>query len=320
MGLTETSWHGIHARKLEDDALSVVIVPELGAKIASIYDKKAEREWLLGPIRAVRPAPYAASYIEYDVSGWDEMFPTILACPYPTPGKYQGAALPDHGEVWALPWHIDEANGAKLALSVEGRAIPYRLKRTASLMGGGRLKLHYEAVNLSDEVVPYLWAAHPLFAVDESTRIVLPPEVREVYNVFDMPLWGKAGTRYPWPQATLQNGQAHWLNRIGPVSIKDNHKFFVPPEVRIGWAALHHAASGTQLRLDWTQEQVPYLGVWVDEGAYIKEPTAALEPGSAFYDGLDIAWKLNQYRTLAPHGSAEWDVIVSVSSDGRASA
>ena len=77
--LTETSWHGIRAWKLEDDILSVVVVPDLGAKIASIYDKKAGREWLLGPIRAVRPAPYAANYIDYDVSGWDEMFPTCQA-------------------------------------------------------------------------------------------------------------------------------------------------------------------------------------------------------------------------------------------------
>jgi len=71
----------------------------MGAKLVSLVHKPAAHDWLLGPAdRPFRPVPYGASFVDQDMSGWDEMFPTIEACPYPGEGPYAGAALPDHGE------------------------------------------------------------------------------------------------------------------------------------------------------------------------------------------------------------------------------
>lgn len=314
MTLTQISWHGLDAWQLEDEHLRVIILPELGAKIGSLYDKHADREWLIAPRHALRHPTYGASYTDFEMVGWDEMFPTILACPYPVPGKHHGAALPDHGEVWSLPWQVlrDAEQPEMLVLSVEGRALPYRLTRSAALVGGGQMRLHYRAENLGDDPLPYLWAAHPLFTVDQSSQIVFPPKVSEVYNVFEMPAWGPAGTRYSWPQATIKSGQNWQLDRIGPPTKKDHHKFFLPPETSIATAGLVHHNTGTRLDLTWTSTEVPYVGVWVDEGAYLQEPTAAIEPSSAFYDGLDIAWRQQRYRSLSPRVPNEWDVVISL--------
>ena len=98
MTLSETTWRGMPAWTLENDRLKVVTTPGVGAKITSIYDKAFEHEWLVSPPdRLFGPNEYAASFIDQDMSGWDEMYPTIKPCTYPNPGPYFGAVLPDHG-------------------------------------------------------------------------------------------------------------------------------------------------------------------------------------------------------------------------------
>jgi hypothetical protein len=137
--LYQTKWHDLSAWALESDALKVVIIPGLGAKIASLFDKRTGYEWLVGPMRSPKLVNYGASFTEQDMGGWDEMFPTINACRYPAPGEYAGISLPDHGEVWALPWEVVSVDCTILNLSVEGEALPYRLTRRTSLNANNEL-------------------------------------------------------------------------------------------------------------------------------------------------------------------------------------
>ena len=100
-------WHGFTGYVLENNALRVVIVPALGAKIVSLVDKVAGHEWLAPPTNPVRARDYGDSFIAHDLAGWDEMFPTIVACPSP---HDPAVMLPDHGEVWALAWEVNLSN------------------------------------------------------------------------------------------------------------------------------------------------------------------------------------------------------------------
>ncbi len=69
-------------------------------------------------MRPLKPAGYGADFVSQDMSGWDEMMPTISAC------RFRNITLPDHGEVWGIPWNIDKAT-AELCFSVNGVALPY---------------------------------------------------------------------------------------------------------------------------------------------------------------------------------------------------
>ncbi|MFN8459999.1 MAG: hypothetical protein U0401_36005 [Anaerolineae bacterium] len=313
--LTKIDWEGWSAWQLENNSLRVVIIPQLGAKIVSFFDKQAQHEWLAKPRRPLRAAPYNASFVDYDLSGWDEMCPTIIACHYPAPGPFQGRMLPDHGEVWALPWSVEAANEMVLSLSVQGQALPYRLKRAAKFTSSGTLCLDYELFNQGRDSLAYLWAAHPLFAVDRHTRIVLPPEVNELYNVLIQSPWGEAGARYPWPVAKDETGSLWQLDRVGPVSNRDCRKFYVPPETPINWVKLEQTHSGNWLQLAWSSAQIPFMGLWIDEGAYSAEPAVAPEPASAFYDSLVTAWELQQVSVLAPGTVHTWQVSAQIGLD-----
>jgi galactose mutarotase-like enzyme len=310
-----TTWYGLPAWRFESARLRVITVPSLGGKLVSLFDKRSGWEWLAQPNSPpAREIPYAANFLEFSLFGWDEMFPTINGCPYPASGPFYGKALPDHGEVWALPWEIKNASGEALELSVEGRALPYGLSRSLALSGSDCLLMRYRLTNLSNQPLLYLWAAHPLFRCDESTQIVLPDEVQEVWNVQSSECWGPAGAIYSWPLAAGREGLETDLSRVGPAERRSSRKFYLPSDTHSSWAGLVHSASGSVLRLDWEPGSVPYLGLWVDEGRYTVQPTAALEPATGFYDGLDVAYR-NECASLLPPGAVhDWELAVRTES------
>jgi len=313
-------WHGLAAWSLETAAMRALIVPEMGAKIVSLFDKRSGFEWLVGPVagRPVRPVAYPAPFERQDMAGWDEMFPTIVACPYPGPGPHHGVALPDHGEAWQLPWSVAQSEG-ELRLTLTGRALPYRLTRAASLVAPDTLCLRYTLENLADEPMPYLWAAHPQFVAGAGCRILLPPEVTEVINTIPAEWgWGPPETRFGWPEATAIHGDRVRLDRVGPPTLHRGRKFFALPDAHPAWAALLYDA-GQWLRLEWDPAEVPYLGLWIDEGAVHCQAVAAPEPSTGWYDSLALACQKGQVCTAPAGGTRQWTLTVRLGADGNPS-
>jgi len=241
------------------------------------------------------------------MSGWDEMLPTIDRC------TWQGVQLPDHGEVWSLPWELERSAEA-LVLSVNGRALPYCFSRSLSFLSPTCLELRYSLINRGAEPFPYLWAAHPQFLAYSHTRLLLPPEVNQVINIIeDDPLWGKAGTKVAWPVARDSSGREWALDRVGPVERRACRKHYLPPDKPVSWAALRDEDTGCQLKLEWSPAEIPYLGLWVDEGMFSPCPVAALEPATAYYDSLERAVSLGQAPFLVPGSQVEWTLRLTVS-------
>ena len=310
---SETDWLGQPALALETIALRFVTVPAMGAKIVSLFDKRANREWLLPPIhRRFEPAAYRSVFTDQDMSGWDEMFPTIDECVYPVDGAYQGKLLPDHGEVWAIPWEINNVTNDSFSLSTSGRALPYRLTRTTQILEDARLRLTFDVVNTGSEPLVALWAAHPQFVVDGDTRIRLPHTVTQVVNVHPTTDWGAVGNIYDWPNARAQDGRHHNLDHIGAADRHNCRKFYLLPDQPVNWAALQQGGDGAWLRLSWNAAEVPYLGIWVDEGTYNAAPTTALEPSTGYYDKLDFAWQNGRAMVLPSGEPVSWQLDLEV--------
>lgn len=310
----ETTWHGLSAWALESDELRLILVPDLGAKLVSLLDKRNQLEWLVDSGgRPLKSVPYGASFVDQDMSGWDEMFPTIVACEYPMPGERFGALLPDHGEVWTLSWTIEPSPSGELRLSVAGKALPYLLVRTLEIGASATLKMHYELKNLSKEGLPYIWAAHPQFICGEQSEIRLPSSVEEVCNTIPADWgWGEPETRFGWPEAVSVGGQWVHINLTGPASLKRARKFFLLPEACVGWAGMIRRPAGDWLRLSWDPAKVPYLGIWVDEGALSHTSVAALEPTTGFFDSLAVAFEKNEVTILEPGAARTWTLSVQL--------
>ena len=319
--VNQTFWHGIEAWTLVGPDLSVVIVPSMGAKIVSLMDRGIEGEWLIGPgERPFKPVEYGADFETQDMSGWDEMFPTIVACAYPGTGANHGVHLPDHGEAWALPWQLLQAGEGRLTLRLEGRALPYQLTRSADLPEPSTLRLSYTLTNLGSEPMPYMWAAHPQFSCGPAGQVIFPPDISEVINTIPESWgWGPPETRFGWPQATGLDGQPVRTDLVGPATLKHARKFFALSQDRPTWAAVLRRDSGQWVRLEWVSQEVPYLGLWVDEGALNHDSVATPEPTTGWYDDLDYAYRKREVTILPTGATHMWRLTVRLGHDGQPS-
>lgn len=300
---------------LSGDLLKVSFVPAIGGKIVSLYDQIAEREWLwtdqTRPLR--RPVP-GGQFADYDISGFDECFPTIGACEYPDP-PYSGRPLPDHGELWATSWSCT-ANRDTVAMSATGRVLPYRLTRAARIEGR-TLRLDYELVNRGTARLRYHWSAHPLFAVAPGMRIELPERPRLIKEFglggmvgADDPL-GRQGylAEYQWPMARSAAGGAADLRLLTFPRPPATYKVYAV-DLTVGWARLVDPMRAEGLEIRWPLEHIPYLGVCVNMAAWpsIGQPGrwVALEPCTATCDRLDLAVARGECATIEGSDRARW--------------
>jgi len=314
----QCDWHGLAAWTLESELVRTVVVPQVGAKIVSLLDKRNGVEWLAAPgDRSLRPIAYGADFEKQDMSGWDEMFPTISACLHPGPGAHHAAALPDHGEVWALPWAVDET-GAQLRLSVEGQALPYRLTRTMRFTAPDTLVLDYRLDNLHDDPLPYIWAAHPQFACGAGGEIHLPQEVTRVCNVLPPSYgWGEPETEYDWPHALRAEGRLYHMPSVHAPTQTAARKFYILPHQHIAGAGVVHRNESNAIRLAWDPAAVPYFGLWVDEGALNHQSVVTPEPTTGFYDSLERAWQKQQVLVLDAGATTAWALTVQLQCQHR---
>lgn len=304
-------WHDFDALTLENDLLSITIVPRLGAKIVSLLDKKLNREWLASPIRQVAQTQYGQSFVDQDMSGWDEMFPTIVAC------EWEGRSFPDHGEVWSCEWTAI-AKDDELAASVKGIGLDYELSRSISFAGMNRLQLNYRLWNRESFSFPWLWAAHPQFLANERTRILLPEHINRVMNVVSNdPVFGDAALFYGWPVAELSSGGKFQLDRVRNPEVCACRKFYSLPEDVVSWAVLRDEQNNSQMKLSWKALFPLYFGVWVDEGFYNTATVIAPEPTSGFYDGLPMALKNNRVSWINPDEKITWTLEIEISENKK---
>jgi galactose mutarotase-like enzyme len=285
---------------LRGDDIEVVVLPRRGAKIASLRHRSSGREWLEQPIGKLADPPiYGSAFTDAEMFGWDEMIPTITGASYPD-GEYCGTPLPDHGEVWTLPWETSLA-GEALVCSTIGRVLPYRVTRTM-ITKGGRLRLEYELSATGSTPLWLLWAAHPQFAVDRrSTRIVLPADVRQLLDVW--PRIEPGQVRWPSPDVESLNGLPSGTGR----------KLYALPDAKIGTVGLVDE-DGAWLRLAWDPELVPYLGLWLDNRAYARHPVIALEPATGYYDDLALAVRNQCVPEIHPGRPLRWSLEVRLGS------
>jgi len=307
-------WNGFEGWACESVSWRVVTVPQLGAKLVSLYDLRRGEEWLLQPLRPpVRLPQEGQSFTEYGLFGWDEMYPSIYACTYPAPGKYTGAGIPDHGEVWRLPWQVLEADKGGLTLMVQGQVLPYRLSRRLRWdKQAGEFTLDYALTNTGDEPLYGLWAAHPQFVVAAGDHVVLPPQVDRVLNARLQNGWGEIETAHTWPVTSNAAGTETHLDQAQGMVTGACRKFYVNPHNPVSRAGLSRPSAGGMLWMRWNPQCLPYLGIWVDEGCYSHQPVITLEPASAYIDSLSDAYRRGRVTPLMPGMTNTWEIRVEL--------
>lgn len=307
---------------LESDTIAAQFLPGTGAKMSSLVYKPANLELLLQrPGENYRLAPYDGDYVaQGECSGFDEMFPSIDRCFYEG-FPWRGTPIPDHGEVWSIPWvwsiagpgPVPGQNQAAPALhfAVHGVRFPYRLEKWVWFVDASTLHTDYRLANLSVFDLDFMWAAHMMLNLEEDARLTLPDSVGKIVTAlsFDGSL-GSYGDEFDWPIATLPDGRRRDLRRLQPKSAGDVAKYFVKGKLAEGWCRLSYPRSGCELRLSWPAERVPYLAVLPDEGGWQDLYSIFLEPATASFDRLDVACERGECSQIQAGMAYEWHLEI----------
>jgi galactose mutarotase-like enzyme len=312
MKISQTAYKDIDAVAVENDHLRAVFLPAYGGKMASLVCRKTGREFLVqAKGDTYQKLGYAGAYIDAECSGFDDMFPTIDAWAY---DKYPwcGAVMPDHGEVCGLPWHYQIEDDV-LHCWVFGVRFPYRLDKWIRFKDEATLSISYKAENLTPFDFEYIWAAHVMINAEPGARILLPYDdgapATCVFSEYDA--FAEPGMAMHWPKTQTKDQGIVDISRTREHG-GNTFKFYFDAPMPAGVCGYMYA-DGTVLRMG-VSETVPYLGVWINEGAFKNYDNIALEPCTGTFDDPAAARRHGQNSILPGLGVFSWALSFSIES------
>jgi galactose mutarotase-like enzyme len=321
--LESTRMNGWDAVVLANDAMELVVLPELGGKILSLKSRATGRNWLWqNPfLRLHRPPADVSSYGAYDFGGWDEVFPTVDPCRVLN-SAWSARPLTDHGELWWRPWQIHETEcirdtSAKLVMSVDDPSLPCYFERTITLLAGhSLLTTDYKLVNRSGAPMPFIWAAHLLLAIEPGDLVHLPTGTRVTstahLNVNLMP----NRDSFDWPLATLADGKQIDFSLIPGADAGYAVKLFAE-NLALGSVEVEHSESAERLEFAFDPAVTPYIGMWMNFAAWSGADTLpyfniGIEPTSCNSDNLERAYLCGQAPMLEANESRRWKLSIQL--------
>lgn len=276
---------GFEVYVLNSEEVEIAVVPALGAKIISLKDLRTGREWMWHPpggLKLFRNLPGDA-FSQSPLAGADECLPTIAPC------AWQGRELPDHGEVWNVPWKVDSEalEHGILKTSVRLEISPFDFERAIELRGN-EILISYQLNNYSATERQFLWAIHPLLRLQADDQLELPPSTR-----------------------ALLDGAA-WIDAvISAIPENNSAKIFAAP-VSEGLAAIGNPVTGDRLEFEWNPVENDALGLWLTRGGWHGHHHFAIEPTNANDDSLAVATARNHCSTVAGNSSVTWQLSLRV--------
>jgi galactose mutarotase-like enzyme len=293
---------------LRSDAAEVRVMPQLGAKIISLLDRRSTREWLWRPENARpfqnRPGdPFETS----TMTGADECLPSVAPC------VIDGQQIPDHGEVWQRPWELDSEslNANQICTRIQLTGLPLRFERLISLAGerSAIVRLAYRLTNLSDEPQRFLWSFHPLMQIQPGDELIVPASKVKV-EATTLPDMHK-GDIIPWPNPRA-DVELHRLS-LGaqPAYLKVFAQDLADGDVRIV-----NRQSGDQLTFRFDRRELPALGIWLTRGGWNGYHHFAIEPTHAPFDSLADAADAGACPMLKSRETISWTVELELGCAG----
>lgn len=277
---------------LTTPSMQLVVNPELGGRITSLLDRRSNREWLWkNPWIDPKPAVGDESYTQHlDAGGWDEILPSVSPC-----NLANGQQIPDHGDVVRLPAIAHHIGTNHCRLTTDLTSLPLRFTREIRIEGA-RLTLRYSLMSSADHDISWLWAMHPLFQVEPGTSLI-------GINASDFPDTD-AHHRFANCYTNLPDTRTETFE---PFACK-----LFSHACQVERIALQHP-DGSKLELSWNPREIPYLGIWLNLGAWSgcgSPPyfNLGIEPTTSPHDSLATAIQANQALILRAGETKNWSL------------
>jgi len=302
--------------ELENEAIKIALIPDLGGKIVQLSRKETGTAFLKESdvdLSVYARPQLGDAFLPPYASGFDECFPNISPSMYQFKGDI--LKLPDHGELWTQPWNF-EHNSDEITLWTRGNMLNYRFAKHVKLKDSG-LEITYELESFEEVPFDYIWSAHPLLQISEGDELLLPEEISEVVvNASSDPSLGTLGDTLSWPKLFGKDSDINF-NYVQPKNLGFAAKLF-SNRLSEGRVGIYKKQSDESLLFSFDVNQVPYLGIWLcyggwPEGDTPDDYTLAVEPCSSRPDSLEKACQWGEQQKISPSTIKCWQLELQVS-------
>jgi galactose mutarotase-like enzyme len=295
-------FRGAEGFRIKNDRIQAVLLKK-GGKVVSLQKEGAEYLYQGRSKEFIQPR-FEGNFGEYDLSGFDDMVPTINAG-FIQDGIFAGVHMADHGEVWALGWKV-EAGMEEIRAEIDGVRLPYHLSKRLTLRENV-LSIQYELRNKGEFAFPCLWAAHMLIAANENTRIIPAENKKTIRSTLDMSSrLGGFGVVHAWPETRDRKDASYFLDRLPPRDAKVCEKYYFEDPFKNG--ELRITDPGMIIRFD--PETVPFVGIWLNSNGYKDQYNMGIEPATAPMDSPENAKQWGYPSELQGYGVLRWKLEI----------
>ena len=310
----ETAIHSLPALILENEWLSVSVLPDPGAKLYDLTWKPSNRGFLWHNPR-IRPRrfPIEANFDNYWCGGWDDGFPTCEPC------EHQGEQYPNLGELRSLAWQVEEAGlrnrDATVRLSAFGPISPVRAEKTVRLAATAPVvTIDYRVEHVGTLPMDFIWGTHPAVAAGPDTVLRIPARTG-IVGLSSGVEFGRPGQRYSWPFLDTPSGPTD-MSRVRGSDAKTFCGHYAT-DLEGGWYAIEHQETGEGFLLQFPKDDLPYLWMWLVYGGWRGYHHVIVEPWSSYPVLLPEAVREKTSRRLEPGGAFSTTIRATIYGAGE---
>ena len=302
---TEWSPAGQQAVILANAETRVVVLPGLGGKIISVVDKRVDAELLWRNERIpVRPAAFGSGYDDQFLGGWDELYPND------EPEELAGEPVPDHGELWAVPWNWSTGSAVDqvwLELTVRGAVTGTEVTKRLTLGVGPELVADYRITNPGRVDQPFLWKSHVAVELRPDTMIDLAAG-DVLMHEFGSPRVRPTGDSFTWPWVS-----GHDLRTLPDTTRRGVSEFLLATTLERGECGVRHPSTGTGLRLSWDRADLPSCWLFASYGGGWRGlDVLVLEPCTGFPLSVNDGVEAGTHQILPAGATKSWQLTAQL--------
>lgn len=225
------------------------------------------------------------------VGGFDDCIPSIAVEP--------AEDVPDHGDAWTLPWRVI-ASGSDWAQLTVDSPLGYRLTRRIEI--GLTTTLDTVIEDLTGSGIDVVWAAHPLFAVDDQTVVSFRPDG-------DIRVEACIGDQPPSLGDLLND-----LSDRGWSAMPERLAFKVFARRLNATPWLWHRERRLRILVECDRDDI-WWGLWANRGAFPANAPrrhVAIEPTFGGYDSLRACRNEGSSLSIPANGEERWTVRIRI--------
>ncbi|SDE90997.1 hypothetical protein [Terriglobus roseus] len=296
---------------LQSDHLAIEVRPREGGRIASLRSPYSGLEFLTQtqPDHIPPEPSLNAEFRNGPCAGIEECLPTVARCDAST----EGGAAPDHGDFWQLPWDVKHTDDRSITLSADGFSRTLRFTKHLAV-NDDTLRVDYFVTNVGSRSQSFVYACHPLFAVDQGDHIVLPTGVHSLRLDYSRGnRLGNRGDVVSWP--VTASGVR--LDRVGSADTGHADMLYTEP-VDNGICSILRHSTGQSLEVLFDPGTLPYLGIWLcyggwpDNASDNRQYAVALEPTTSPHNSLNAAQQAQAAKSLRPGEAFKFSISFGV--------